>query len=136
MCFARLVTNYWRHSAWRPEGQLLAGVSRIAHIPAVLVHGRLDLSCPPDVAWKLVQAWPAASLHIVPGIGHSSGGAIADHVVTALDHFVAGLSSRLAEHDEGRYTAPKCSATIPQVSTTTSVCLSTADQPDSVPSGK
>jgi proline iminopeptidase len=89
MCFARLVTHYWRHSAWRAEGQLLSGVARIAHIPAVLVHGRLDLSCPPDVAWKLAQAWPGASLHIVPGVGHSAGGAIGDHVITTLDHFVA-----------------------------------------------
>jgi proline iminopeptidase len=90
MCFARLVTHYWRHSAWRAEGQLLAGVARISHIPAALVHGRLDLSCPPDVAWRLAQRWPAASLHIVPGMGHSAGGAISDHVITALDHFVAG----------------------------------------------
>jgi proline iminopeptidase len=89
MCFARLVTHYWRHAAWRVEGQLLAEVDRIAHIPAVLVHGRLDLSCPPDVAWKLAQAWPAASLHIVPGIGHSAGGTISDHVITALDRFAA-----------------------------------------------
>jgi proline iminopeptidase len=25
MCFARLVTHYWRHAAWRSEGELLAG---------------------------------------------------------------------------------------------------------------
>ena len=94
MCFARLVTHYWRHAAWRAEGQLLAGVDRIAQIPAVLVHGRLDLSCPPDVAWKLAQAWPAARLHIVPDVGHSAGGAIADHVITALDHFAGGANLR------------------------------------------
>ena len=60
-----------------------------AHIPAVLIHGRLDLSCPPDVAWKLAQAWPAAQLHIVPGAGHSAGGKVSDHVVDALDHLAA-----------------------------------------------
>ena len=56
MCFARLVTHYWRHAAWRTEGGLLAGVDRIAHIPAALIHGRRDLSSPPDVAWRLAQA--------------------------------------------------------------------------------
>lgn len=27
MCFARLVTHYWRHAAWRADGELLRGVS-------------------------------------------------------------------------------------------------------------
>jgi proline iminopeptidase len=87
MCFARLVTHYWRHAAWRAEGELLAGVARIAHIPAALVHGRMDLSCPPDTAWKLAQAWPSAALHIVADVGHSAAGPISDYVVNALDHF-------------------------------------------------
>jgi proline iminopeptidase len=87
MCFARLVTQYWRHGAWRAEGELLRGVAHIAHIPAVLIHGRLDLSSPPDVAWKLAQAWPAAELHIVPGAGHTSGPTISKHTVAALDNF-------------------------------------------------
>ncbi len=46
MCFARLVTHYWRHAAWRAEEELLNGVNRINHLPAVLIHGRLDLSSP------------------------------------------------------------------------------------------
>lgn len=89
MCFARLVTHYWRHAAWRAEGELLHGVAHIKHIPAVLIHGRLDLSSPPDVAWKLAQAWPAAQLHIVPDAGHTSGDAISEHVVAALDNFAS-----------------------------------------------
>ncbi|HEV7419143.1 MAG TPA: prolyl aminopeptidase [Mycobacterium sp.] len=87
MCFARLVTHYWRHAAWRADGELLRNVTRIAHIPAELVHGRLDLSGPPDIAWQLAQAWPAARVHVVPGVGHTAGGAISEHVVEALDRF-------------------------------------------------
>lgn len=97
MCFARLVTHYWRHAAWRAEGELLAGVDRLAHIPAALIHGRLDLSCPPDIPWKLSQAWPTATLHIVADAGHAAGGAISDHVITALDRFAV-----LATVDEAR----------------------------------
>jgi len=85
MCFARLVTHYWRHAAWLPDGELLRNVGRIAHLPAVLIHGRLDLSSPPDIAWQLAQSWPAARLHLVPGVGHSSGGVMADHLVDFLD---------------------------------------------------
>lgn len=86
-CFARLVTHYWQHSAWRAEGELLSGVGLIGHIPAELIHGRLDVSSPPDNAWKLAQGWPAATLHIVPGAGHTAGAAITGHTVAALDRF-------------------------------------------------
>jgi proline iminopeptidase len=89
MCFARLVTHYWRHAAWRDENELLDNVTRIAHIPAALIHGRLDVSGPPDIAWKLAEAWPAAELHIVPGMGHESGGAMATYGVAALNDFAA-----------------------------------------------
>jgi proline iminopeptidase len=89
MCFARLVTHYWRHGAWRAEGELLRGVAHIDHIPAVLIHGRLDLSSPPDVAWKLAQSWPAAELHIVPDAGHTSGADISKCTVAALDNFAS-----------------------------------------------
>jgi proline iminopeptidase len=85
MCFARLVTHYWRHAAWLPDGELLRNVGRIAHLPAVLIHGRLDLSSPPDIAWQLAQRWPAARLHLVHGVGHSAGGVMADHLVDFLD---------------------------------------------------
>jgi proline iminopeptidase len=95
MCFARLVTHYWRHAAWRAEGELLRGVTKIAHIPAALIHGRLDVSGPPDIAWQLAQAWPAAQLHIVPGMGHEAGGAMADYGVEALDHFALSIAPKL-----------------------------------------
>jgi proline iminopeptidase len=87
MCFARLVTHYWRHAAWRAEGELLTNVAKIAHVPAALIHGRLDVSSPPDIAWQLAQNWPAAKLHIVPGMGHQSGGAMGTLGIDALERF-------------------------------------------------
>ncbi|AKN18625.1 proline iminopeptidase [Mycobacterium haemophilum DSM 44634] len=87
MCFARLVTHYWLHGAWRAEGELLGNVSKIAHIPAALIHGRLDLSSPPDIPWQLAQRWSAAQLHIVAEAGHAAGGAMSDRGVDALDRF-------------------------------------------------
>jgi proline iminopeptidase len=70
LAFATLVTHYWANAAFLPDGALLANVERIAHIPAVLVHGRLDISGPPDVAWALAQRWPAAELVLVNNAGH------------------------------------------------------------------
>jgi proline iminopeptidase len=68
--FARLVTHYFSHAAWLQEDELLRNASRLAGIPGVLIHGRLDLAGPPDVAWELARAWPGAELHFVPG-GHT-----------------------------------------------------------------
>ena len=36
----------------------------------MLLHGRLDLAGPPDVAWELARAWPGAELRFVAG-GHT-----------------------------------------------------------------
>jgi proline iminopeptidase len=87
LCFARLVTHYWRHAAWRGATELLDNVIEIAGIPAALIHGRLDVSGPPDIAWQLHQAWPASRLHVIAGMGHQSGGDMAAHTIAALDEF-------------------------------------------------
>lgn len=47
-------------------------MDRICDIPAVLVHGRHDVSSPLVTAWQLAERWPAAEL-VVTGDGH--GGA-------------------------------------------------------------
>jgi proline iminopeptidase len=72
MAFARLVTHYWRHAAWLEDGALLHDAGRLAAIPGVLVHGRLDVSSPLDVAWELSRAWPGSSLVVVDEAGHSA----------------------------------------------------------------
>jgi proline iminopeptidase len=69
IAFARLVTHYFSHAAFLEPDELLGNAHRLAGIPAVLVHGRLDLSGPRDVAWALAQAWPDAELQFVAG-GH------------------------------------------------------------------
>jgi proline iminopeptidase len=73
LCFARLVTRYWSNAAFLEDGQLLRDAYRLAGIPGVLINGRLDISGPSDVAWRLSQAWPDAELVIVEGAGHGGG---------------------------------------------------------------
>jgi proline iminopeptidase len=90
MVFARLVTHYWRHAAWLDDGILLQEAGKLAGIPGVLVHGRLDVSGPPDIAWHLAQAWPDAELHLIDDAGHGSGHpGMSETVVAALDRFAA-----------------------------------------------
>ena len=86
LCFARLVTHYWSHAAWLEEDALLRDVGRLAGIPAVLVHGRLDVSAPVDVPWRLARAWEGSEL-IVVDEGHRGGAAMTDAVVSATRRF-------------------------------------------------
>jgi len=70
IAFARLVSHYFAHAAWLDEGELLANTSRLAQIPAVLIHGQRDVAWPVEVARELARAWPGAELHVVEG-GHT-----------------------------------------------------------------
>ena len=88
MAFARLVTHYFHHGAWLEEGQILRDVHRLAAIPAVLVHGQLDLGAPLDTAWQLAMAWSSAELIVVPA-GHSGGGDMMTRLIEATDRFAS-----------------------------------------------
>jgi len=86
MTFARIVTHYFSHAAWLADGQLLRDAGRLAGIPGVLIHGRLDLGAPADVPWLLARAWPDAELHLVRG-GHLSGPAASAIMLDAIARF-------------------------------------------------
>lgn len=88
LSFARIVTHCFSHAAWLADGQLLRNAHRLAGIPAVLVHGRLDLGSPADTACQLAQAWPDAELHLI-GTGHGGGEAMDRRVRAAVLRFAA-----------------------------------------------
>jgi proline iminopeptidase len=87
MVFSTLVTHYWKHAAFASGGGLLGGMGRIAHIPAVLIHGRLDVSSPLETAWNLHKVWPASRLVVAGDEGH--GG---DEMIEALVQAIAQFS--------------------------------------------
>ena len=95
--FARLVTHYWSHGCFLADGQVLAGMPRLAGIPATLVHGRYDVSGPPDVAWQLHQAWPGSRLVLLDDAGHG-GGSFPAEITAALDGYCGyrGLATLIA----------------------------------------
>ena len=68
------------------EGQLLRDAHRLAEIPGVLVHGRLDLGGPPDTARQLADAWPGAELYLVR-TGHGGGKDMTTCIVDATNRF-------------------------------------------------
>ncbi|MGW6932828.1 prolyl aminopeptidase [Lentzea sp. NPDC054927] len=89
LAFARLVTHYWSHGCFLEEGQLLRDVERLHGIPAVLVHGRYDVSGPLSTAWALHRAWPGSELVVLDDTGHG-GGSMAAAIVAATDRFARG----------------------------------------------
>jgi len=81
-----LVIHYWKHGSFLDKADVLAGMSRIAHIPGVMIHGRLDISAPMSSVWALHQNWPGSRLIILDDEGH--GG---PRMVEEINKAVAGF---------------------------------------------
>lgn len=72
LAMARIEAHYMAHGGFLDEGQLLARLPTIHHLPAIIVQGRYDAVCPAVTADDLAQAWPGAELVMVPDAGHSA----------------------------------------------------------------
>jgi proline iminopeptidase len=90
LAFARIVVHYMHHDLFLEDGALMRDASRLAAVPAVLVHGRFDLQAPLANAWELARAWPSAELVVVDDAGHGAGPAIERELRRATDGFAAG----------------------------------------------
>ncbi len=89
LAVARIECHYFVNRGFlRNERQLLDDVSRIRHVPAVIVQGRHDVVCPMMTAWDLHRTWPEAQLRVVADAGHSAlEPGITDELVRATDRF-------------------------------------------------
>jgi len=84
----RLEAHYFRHYAFLEDDQLIRDVARIRHLPAVIIHGRYDMVCPPLSAYRLHQAWPQARFQMIEDAGHAAfEPGIASALVAATDLF-------------------------------------------------
>lgn len=70
LAFARTVTHYVRNNAWLEDKNLLRGARALAHIPAILINGRLDFQAPLGWAWELNRVWPSSELVVVEDASH------------------------------------------------------------------
>jgi proline iminopeptidase len=87
LAIVRLCAHYFSHNAWLDDGILLREAGRLAAIPGVLIHGRLDLSSPLDTAWQLARTWPLAELAVIDDSGHQGSDAMTTRIRAALDGF-------------------------------------------------
>ena len=88
LAIARLEAHYMANLGFFSDDQLIRHIDKIRHLPAVIVHGRYDVICPPATAWRLHLAWPESLIHFVDGAGHSAFEAgIAAQLVAATESF-------------------------------------------------
>jgi proline iminopeptidase len=87
LAFVRICAHYFSHGAWLDEDQLLRNADRLAGIPGVLIHGRIDLGSPLGTAWELAEAWPDARLVVVGDSGHTGSETMKNEILGALDRF-------------------------------------------------
>ncbi len=86
--FARLVTHYFGHHAFQADDAITGRLDRIAHIPAVLLRGRLDIASPLRSAYEVAHQLPLARLEVIEGDEHGAGDDTRQRVMTALRGFV------------------------------------------------
>ena len=92
----RLQMHYLEHACFLEPGQLLAGIERIRHLPAAIVHGTADPVCPPAIALLLHERWPEARWRPVPGGGHAL---LSEPLFSACREELAWLAGQWAAAD-------------------------------------
>ena len=85
LAFVRICAHYFSHGAWLEEGEILRDAGRLAGIPGVLMHGRLDLGAPLATAWELAQAWPDAELVVIADSGHTGSDAYRERILQTTE---------------------------------------------------
>ncbi|WP_069165185.1 prolyl aminopeptidase [Nocardia altamirensis] len=87
LAFVRICSHFFANAAWLAEDQLLDNADKLAGIPGVLIHGRLDLSSPLSTAWELAKAWPDAELQVIDDSGHTGSPQMRTAVLEAVARF-------------------------------------------------
>lgn len=73
LAFARIESWYFKHKGFfASEDWAFEGLSRIDHIPTIIVQGRYDVVTPIKTAYELHKAWPQSDLRVILKGGHSS----------------------------------------------------------------
>lgn len=88
----RVQTHYLANDCFLAPDELISGLGKIAHLPAEIVQGRLDMICPPATARRVSAGLPRSRLNIVGGAGHSATHPLlAGQLVAASNRFRALL---------------------------------------------
>lgn len=84
---ARLCAHYFSHGLFLEDGQLIRDAGRLAGIPGVMVHGRLDMNGPVEAAWELSRVWPDVELLVAEDAGHLDSETKVRYIHEAVNRF-------------------------------------------------
>ena len=87
LAFVRICAHYFAHGAWLEEGVLLREAGRLAGIPGVLIHGRLDLGGPLEHRLGAGPRLARRGAGRGRRLGHTGSDAMRDEMRGALDRF-------------------------------------------------
>ncbi len=69
---SRIEAHYFVNNSFIRENQLLENMHKIKNIPGYIIHGRYDMICTVEQAYKLHDVWPRSELFIAQAAGHSA----------------------------------------------------------------
>lgn len=93
LAISRGFLHYSVNGFFMQEKQIIHNMHKIAHLPAIIVHGQHDTICPAQNAFEVYQAWPKSSLLFVQDAGHfSTEPGISFGLAAASDAFKKTLS--------------------------------------------
>ena len=85
--------HYARNHYFVEENQILQNCTVLQSIPAIIIHGQNDLTCPLEAGWQLFRALPHAEFVVLPNAGHvAKGEEMIDALVSACDSFAKRLA--------------------------------------------
>lgn len=89
----KMELHYAVHDYFIAENQILANCAKLRGIPAIVIHGRNDLTCPMEAGWRLCKALPQARFQVLPNAGHiARGEEMIDALVSATDEMAMVLA--------------------------------------------
>lgn len=88
----RMELHYARQGYFIKENQILENCAILRDIPAIIIHGQNDLTCPLESGWQLHQVLPHAQYIVCPNSGHvARGEEMIDALVSATDQMLTIL---------------------------------------------
>ena len=101
LSIARAFFYYSYHKFFLQPNQILSRMHSIAQIPSVIIHGRWDAICRPEMAYSLHKSWQNSALWLIPDGGHSANDpAISQALANATDLFIEQIKQKSEEKME------------------------------------
>jgi proline iminopeptidase len=83
----KMELHYAKNAYFLAENQLLENAAILQNVPTTIIHGRHDLVCPIEAAWKLHKFLPHANFVVLPNSAHiAQGDEMIDALVTATEN--------------------------------------------------